>query len=62
MERSKALDATQTLRDLESVESFLDAVLSGQGAIDDIPKEMYDALKGFAKEWVEKYRQKLVDL
>ena len=59
MERSKALEATQVLRDLENVEDFLDAVLSAQGAIDDIPKGMYDALKSFAKEWVEKYKQKL---
>ena len=62
MERSKAIETRQTLYDLENAESFLDAVLSGQGAIDDLPEEMYGALKGFAKEWVEKYKQKLKDL
>ena len=62
MERRKALEVTQVLHDLESAERFLDAVLSGQGAIDDLPEEMYGALKGFAKEWVEKYKQKLEEL
>lgn len=62
MERSKALEATQVLYDLENAESFLDEVLSAQGAIDELPEEMYGALKSFAKEWVGKYEQKLADL
>jgi hypothetical protein len=62
MERSKALEAAQALLDLEHVESFLDEVVSERGAIDDLPDEMYNALYSFAKEWVEKYKQKLADL
>jgi hypothetical protein len=62
MERSKALEAAQVLLDLEHVESFLDEVVSERGAIDDLPDEMYNALYSFAKDWVEKYKQKLADL
>lgn len=62
MERSKALEAAQVLLDLESAERFFDEVLSEQGVIEDLPEDMYDALKGFAKDWVEKYKQKLEDL
>ena len=62
MERSKALEATQALYDLESAERFLDEVLSEQEVIADLPDEMYGALKCFAKEWVEKYEQKLAAL
>lgn len=62
MERSKALEATQVLYNLESAESFLDEVTSAKTITSDISDEMYDALKGFAKEWVEKYKQKLKDL
>ena len=59
MERSKALEATQVLYHLESAESFLDEVTSAKTIMSDIPDEMYDALKCFAKDWVEKYKQKL---
>ena len=62
MERSKALEATQTLYNLENAESFLDEVVSAKTIMSDIPDEMYDALKCFAQEWVEKYKQKLADL
>lgn len=62
MERSKALEATQVLYNLESAESFLDEVTSAKTITSDISDEMYDALKGFAKEWVEKYEQKLKEL
>ena len=62
MERSKALEAAQVLLDLESAESFLDEVASASTIMSDLPDEMYGALKGFAKEWVEKYKQKLADL
>lgn len=62
MERSKALEAAQVLLDLESAERFLDAVLSEQETIDDLPDEMYSALEGFAKEWVGKYKRKLEEL
>ena len=59
MKRSKALEVTQTLYNLESAESFLDEVTSASTIMSDIPDEMYDALKCFAKDWVEKYKQKL---
>ena len=62
MERSKALEATNILYKLESAESFLDEVASAKTIMSDLPDEMYDALKGFAKDWVEKYKQKLADL
>lgn len=62
MERSKALEVTQTLYNLEGAESFLDEVASAKTLISDISDEMYDALKCFAKDWVEKYKQKLEDL
>ena len=62
MERSKALEVTQTLYNLESAESFLDEVTSAKTIMSDISDEMYDALKGFAQDWVETYRQKLADL
>ena len=61
MERSKALEATQVLYHLESAESFLDEVTSAKTLV-DLPDDMYGALKDFAKEWVEKYKQKLEDL
>lgn len=59
MERSKALEVTQTLYNLESAESFLDEVTSASTIMSDIPDEMYEALKCFAQDWVEKYKQKL---
>lgn len=62
MERSKALEVTQTLYNLENAEAFLDEVASAKTITSDIPDEMYDALKCFAKDWVEKYKQKLADL
>jgi hypothetical protein len=62
MERSKALEAAQALLDLESAERFLDEVVSERETIADLPDKMYDALYSFAKEWVEKYKQKLADL
>ena len=58
MERSKAVEATQTLYDLESAERFFDEVTSTHTIV-ELPDEMYDALKCFAKDWVEKYKQKL---
>lgn len=61
MERSKALEAAQVLLDLEGAESFLDEVTSTKTIV-DLPEDMYGALKGFAKDWVEKYKQKLADL
>ena len=61
MERSKALEAAQVLLDLESAERFFDEVTSTKTII-DLPEDMYGALKGFAKDWVEKYKQKLEDL
>ena len=61
MERSKALEVTQVLYDLESAESFLDEVVSTKTII-NLSDEMYDALKCFAKDWVEKYKQKLEEL
>lgn len=61
MERSKALEAAQVLLDLESAEGFLDEVTSTKTIV-DLPDDMYDALKGFAKDWVEKYKKKLADL
>lgn len=62
MERSKALEVTQVLYDLENAESFLIEVEDAKGTMNDISEEMYGALKGFAKEWVEKYKQKLKEL
>jgi len=62
MERSKALEVTQVLYDLESAESFLDEVTSEKTLVSNISDEMYDALKSFAKSWVEKYKQKLEEL
>ena len=62
MERNKALEVTQTLYSLESAESFLDEVTSASTIMSDIPDEMYDALKVFAREWVEQYKQKLANL
>lgn len=62
MERSKALEATNILYKLESAESFLDEVASAKTITSDISDEMYDALKGFAKEWVEKYKKQLEEL
>ena len=59
MERSKALEATKALYNLESAESFLDEVVSAKTIMSDISDEMYDALKSFAKDWVEKYKQEL---
>ena len=59
MERSKAIEATNILYKLESAERFLDIVASASTIMSDLPKEMYDALKCFAKEWVEKYKQEL---
>lgn len=62
MERSKAVEAMQVLYNLESAERFLDEVVSAKMIASDISDEMYDALKCFAKDWVEKYKQKLADL
>ena len=62
MERSKALEATNILYKLESAEGFLDTVASANTIMSDLPNEMYDALKCFAKDWVEKYKQELEDL
>lgn len=62
MERNKALEATQVLYNLESAESFLDEVTSAKTLVSDISDEMYDALKCFAKEWVEKYKKQLEGL
>lgn len=61
MERSKAVEATRILDDLESAERFLDEVTSTHTLV-DLPDDMYDALKCFAKDWVEKYKQELEDL
>jgi hypothetical protein len=58
MERSKAIEATRILDNLESAERFLDEVTSTH-TITDLPDDMYDALKCFAKDWVEKYKQEL---
>lgn len=62
MERSRALEATYILYKLENAEAFLDEVVSAKTITSDLPEDMYGALKGFAKEWVEKYKQKLADL
>ena len=62
MERSKALEVTQVLYDLENAESFLIEVEDAKGTMNDISDEMYDALRSFAKDWVEKYKQKLKEL
>lgn len=62
MERSKALEVTKTLYNLENAENFLDEITSAKTIMSDISDEMYDALKCFAKDWVEKYRQKLEEL
>ena len=62
MERSKALEAAYVLCNLESAESFLDEVSSAKTLTSDLPDEMYAALKCFAQDWVEKYKQKLEDL
>lgn len=62
MERSKALEVTQVLYDLENAESFLIEVEDAKGTMNDISDEMYDALRSFAKNWVEKYKQKLKEL
>lgn len=62
MERSKALEATYVLYKLENAESFLDEVVSAKTLTSDISDEMYDALKCFAKDWVEKYKKQLEDL
>ena len=62
MERSKALEATKALYNLESAESFLDEVTSAKTIMSDISDEMYDALKCSAKDWVEKYKKQLEEL
>ena len=62
MERSKALEVTKTLQDLESAENFLDDITGVNTFVSDIPIEMYDALRCFANEWVQKYKQKLEEL
>lgn len=62
MERSKALEATQVLYNLESAERFLDIATSANTITSELPDEMYDALKCFAKDWVEKYKKQLEEL
>ena len=59
MERSKALEVTYILYKLENAEAFLDEIASAKTITSDLPDEMYDALKCFAKDWVEKYKKQL---